>query len=766
VDLTGAPLITGDNNVVATFTPTDSTDYTTANNNFDQVVGPATTSVDLVSSVNPSTYGQSVTATATVTPSDLAGSVQFTVNGTDLGSPVAVSSGSAQSPDLTGAPLATGDNTVVATFTPTDSTDYSTANDSFDQVVGQATPTVNVGSSVNPSTFGQSVTATATITPSDLAGTVQFRVDGVDLGSPVVVSSGSAQSPDLSGAPLATGDNNVVAIFTPTDSTDYTQASKTLDQVVDQATPALNLGSSVNPSTYGQSVTATATIAPSGLAGTVQFTVNGVDLGSPVTVSSGSAQSTDLTGAPLTTGDNPVVATFTPTDTTDYTTASNSIDQVVDKATSAVALASSTNPSVFGQPVTATATVTPSDLAGSVQFTVNGTDLGSPVVVSSGSAQSPDLSGALAINDNSVGVRFTPTDTTDYTTADATTLDQVVDQAATTTTVSVGASTLSAVVAAVAPGAGTPTGSVTFSVDGTSVGNASVVDGVATLTDTVPTDSAHDVSAVYSGDTDFTGSSDSTSRTDPTITAALTSAAPKTSFGWYRTPVMVTFTCTATSAPLSSGCPSPVMLSKNQGGQSVTRTITANDGGTATVVANSINVDRVKPHVVLRGVRDHGVYDGVASAGRCAGTDALSGISTCVITTVTSAPSTKDTRTVHYTAVATDKAGNTATVHSWVRVLGIYVKSVPTTRGAFDVKIGHDYTMGFVSKARPSYFDATPAFGPKPTPFKKGPRMIYAGHGVWTIRIGITKSMRHHAVWNIGVRSHGTLHVIRIRLSS
>ena len=91
---------------------------------------------------------------------------------------------------------------------------------------------------------------------------------------------------------------------------------------------------------------------------------------------------------------------------------------------------------------------------------------------------------------------------------------------------------------------------------------------------------------------------------------------------------------------------------------------------------------------------------------------------------------------------------------------------MPFTCGAFDVKIGHDYTMGFVSKARPSYFDATPAFGPKPTPFKKGPRMIYAGHGVWTIRIGITKSMCHHAVWNIGVRSHGTLHVIRIRLST
>ena len=56
------------------------------------------------------------------------------------------------------------------------------------------------------------------------------------------------------------------------------------------------LGSSLNPSTYGQSVTFTATVSGEGgpPTGTVQFKTNGVNFGSAVTLSGGSATSTAI----------------------------------------------------------------------------------------------------------------------------------------------------------------------------------------------------------------------------------------------------------------------------------------------------------------------------------------------------------------------------------------------------------------------------------------------------------------------------------------
>jgi hypothetical protein len=44
--------------------------------------------------------------------------------------------------------------------------------------------------------------------------------------------------------------------------------------------------------------------------------------------------------------------------------------------------------------------------------------------------------------------------------------------------------------------------------------------------------------------------------------------------------------------------------------------------------------------------------------------------------------------------------------------------------------------------------------------------MTRAGHGLWIIRIAITKQLSRHALWHIGVRVSGKLRVVSIRLSS
>ena len=110
------------------------------------------------------------------------------------------------------------------------------------------------------------------------------------------------------------------------------------------------------------------------------------------------------------------------------------------------------------------------------------------------------------------------------------------------------AGSITASIAPVAPGSGTPTGTVTFSVDGISVGTATLAAGVATLSYALPTSKADEVAVQYQGDANFLASSASTTRHNPTITAKVTSAYPKSKSGWYRSAVTVRFTCTPNGA--------------------------------------------------------------------------------------------------------------------------------------------------------------------------------------------------------------------------
>src|SRR5205085_816073 len=112
----------------------------TSSDTLDQVVNKADTSTTVVTSGTPTVYGQNVTFTATVaadspgvgTPT---GTVQFAVDGTSLGSAVAVStsrgvttasySTTATGTPLAGAPTLGGTYTVRASFAG--STDYVSA---------------------------------------------------------------------------------------------------------------------------------------------------------------------------------------------------------------------------------------------------------------------------------------------------------------------------------------------------------------------------------------------------------------------------------------------------------------------------------------------------------------------------------------------------------------------------------------------------------------------------------------------------------------
>ncbi len=106
---------------------------------------------------------------------------------------------------------------------------------------------------------------------------------------------------------------------------------------------------------------------------------------------------------------------------------------------------------------------------------------------------------------------------------------------------------LTAIVAALAPGGGTPTGTVTFFDGATALGTATLANGSASLTTTVLGGGSHSITAVYSGvDANFTGSSSAPAgqTVGPAATATGIASSPNPSgFGQ-----PVTFTASVTSA--------------------------------------------------------------------------------------------------------------------------------------------------------------------------------------------------------------------------
>jgi len=187
----------------------------------------------------------------------------------------------------------------------------------------------------------------------------------------------------------------------------------------------------------------------------------------------------------------------------------------INKAKTTTGVTSNANPSVFGQMVTFTVTVAP-------QYTCTPTGT---VTLFDGVNQigSNSLSGATATFTTSLPVgthNITATYGGDSNFLGSTTsaaLVQVVNKASTTTSVTSNfnpsvfgqAVTFTAAVVPVLPGAGAPTGSVTFFDGATSIGSGTVTGGVASLTTSALAVGTHNITATYGGDGNFLGSTTS-----------------------------------------------------------------------------------------------------------------------------------------------------------------------------------------------------------------------------------------------------------------
>ena len=335
-----------------------------------QTVNKATSTVTLASSANPSTAGQGITLTATVTPGTAGGSVQFFDGTASLGT-ATVSGGSAA---LSLSTLSVGAHSLTAAYSGDASTQPGTSA-ALVQTVSQATSTVTLASSPNPSSAGQTVTFAATVSPAAATGTVQF-LDGGTLLSSATLSGGSAT---LAISSLAAGAHSITAAYSG-DANTTGSTSAVLTQTVNKVTTSVTLASSVNPSTVGQAVTLTAAVSPASATGTVQF-LDGANAIATASVANGAAS---VAIANLAAGAHTITAIYSG-DANNLGSTSPALVETVNKVTSTVTLASSLNPSLSGNTVSLTATVTPASATGTVQFLDGGAALGS-ATLAAGSA--------------------------------------------------------------------------------------------------------------------------------------------------------------------------------------------------------------------------------------------------------------------------------------------------------------------------------------------------------------------------------------------
>jgi hypothetical protein len=228
--------------------------------------------------------------------------------------------------------------------------------------------------------------AAASSSGSPLTGNYAYSYSCVPASGPA--TSGTAAI----GTVLPAGSCTLSVTFTPTDTTDYSNATASVPLTVGQATPPITWPPPA-PITYGTALSGTQLDASS--------TVPGVF--SPYVPAA---------GAVLTAGLQTLSVTFTPTDTNDYKTVIPTNQLTVNQATPACswpAPAAITNPT----PLSA------AQLDASCSWTVGGVPVTVPgnyayTYASASSSGAANIGTVLPAGSYTLSVNFTPTDTTDY----------------------------------------------------------------------------------------------------------------------------------------------------------------------------------------------------------------------------------------------------------------------------------------------------------------------------------------------------------------
>lgn len=403
----------------------------------------------------------------------------------------------------------------------------------------------SVGGTVSPGVSPGTLRAAAVT--FDAASTFRVELNGTTPGSghdqldaSAAVSLGGSTLTATLGFPSTVGDAFVIlrsavgvtgnfaglsdgTVFTVTGKAfriNYSTTAVTLTRVQVATTTALTVTPS--PSTFGQTITLTATIT-STLAGTIPATgtVNFRDGGTLISTATATGGVATLTTAGLTVGVHSLTAEYIGDDT--YTgSTSSAVSHTVNQVATTIALTVAPGASVFGQALTFTATVTSAAAGigpptGTVTFLDGTTTLGTATLAGGSATFSTST---LAVGAHTLTAVYGGD--TIFSGSSSAAVSRTVDRAGTTTVVTSSANpaginlpvTFTVTVSALAPGAGTPTGTVQLFVflgaTGTgTLGTATLSGGQAQFTVTTLPPGCLGILASYQGDGNFSPSTSS-----------------------------------------------------------------------------------------------------------------------------------------------------------------------------------------------------------------------------------------------------------------
>lgn len=342
----------------------------------------STLTVALTSGSNPSVVGDNLTFTATITPNTGTGAVQFFDGHTPISGTIQLTSGAAS---FSTSALALGSHSIAARYTGNNLLTASTSAAFTQNVVKENAGVVaTLAAGTNPSLVGDSLTFTASVTPSAATGTVTFFDGSTPISGDLPLVGGSAS---ITTSALSAGTHSITAQYSG-DATFNAATSPAFLQTVNA--PKANVSISVQlkptmlPPTFGNSLTFTASVAPASATGTVTFFDNGSPISGSVPLSAGTASiSTSALGA----GTHSITAQYSG-DANFNGATSAALAVNVAKARTTLTLTTAGNEDTFksGTPVSFLTAVTPANASGTVTFFDGATAISGPVALSSGSA--------------------------------------------------------------------------------------------------------------------------------------------------------------------------------------------------------------------------------------------------------------------------------------------------------------------------------------------------------------------------------------------
>jgi len=181
--------------------------------------------VALSSSPRPSKFGQAVTFTATITGQSPTGSVTFYDGTTTICAGVVLDSGGIAG--CVTSSLSVGSHSITAAYSG-DVDNAPSTSSALTQTVNLAATSTSLASNRNPSTLGQTIIFTATVTGQSPTGTIAFNDGTTPICTAAPMSAGSAS---CATSALSVGSHSVKAVYSG-DANNATSTSAALKQSV------------------------------------------------------------------------------------------------------------------------------------------------------------------------------------------------------------------------------------------------------------------------------------------------------------------------------------------------------------------------------------------------------------------------------------------------------------------------------------------------------------------------------------------------------